>query len=214
MAKLNVAWKTTRLISVFEEARALGFDLRKYDDLHVDVQVILKRATVARVLQIIRDTWDQAVSDTTNKNWFAEVTSGVYVISIGQGFGVTYGEQCSEVMYIGRGAIASRLRSHLHNWIFDMSKSLRDVPFKFYMEEFSDQRSKDAFKDFEHWLLERFHDKFGEKPLVNKIGGREGRIEHSFGGNCAAPLNNNGKSYLWQIRPTRKNRWFKPVADD
>ncbi|WP_157013800.1 GIY-YIG nuclease family protein [Sphingomonas parapaucimobilis] len=214
MATLKVDWKQTGLISVLEESQGLGFDLRKFDRLHEDVQASLKKATVARILKVIRDTWDKGVEDTRNKHWFGEVRNGIYVISIGHGFGVSYARGCSEIMYIGRGKISTRLRTHLHNWIFDMSRSLRDVPFKFYMEEFGDGRSPDAFKDFEHWLLEEFHEKFGEKPLLNKIAGREGTIDHAFTGNCNAPLDNRGKTFLWQIRPSEKNPWFKPVADD
>ena len=77
-----------------------------------------------------------------------------------------------------------------------------------------DGRSPDAFKDFEHWLLDQFHEKFGEKPLLNKISGREGTIDHAFSGNCSAPLDNRGKKFLWQIRPSIKIPWFRPVADD
>lgn len=214
MAKLNVEWKQTKLISVFEEAHSLGFDLRKFDRLHNDVQANLKKATISRVLKTIRETWDRDVERAHNKNCFKDVQRGVYVIAIGQGFSVNYQNDSSEVMYIGRGKFESRLRSHLHNWIFEMSRSLRDVPFKFYLEEFSDGRSRDAFKDFEHWMLERFHEKYGEKPLLNKIAGREGTITHAFNGNWNAPLSNRGKSFLWQIRPSTKNPWFKPVADD
>lgn len=214
MAKVSVSWKQTKLISVFEEAQGLGFDLRKFDQLNDEVQVSLKKATVARVLKVIRESWDDMAADNANKSWFKDVRNGVYVISIGHGFGISYKNGCSEVMYIGRGVISNRLRSHLQNWIFDMSRSLRDVPFKFYMEEFGDGRSPEVFKDFEHWMLKEFSDKFGEKPLLNKIAGREGTIDHNFTGNCSSPLDNRGKTFLWKLRPSEKNRWFKPVADD
>jgi hypothetical protein len=214
VATLKINWKVTRPISLFEEAQGLGFDLRKYDQQGDDVQSSIKKATVSKALKIIKQTWDSGVEDKHNKSWFSDVKGGVYVISIGHGFGVNYKTGCSEVMYIGRGSISTRLRSHLQNWIFDMSRSLRDVPFRFYMEEFGDGRSPNAFKDFEHWLLEEFSSKFGEKPLLNKIAGREGTIDHSFEGRCSAPLDNRGKTFLWQIRPSEKNQWFKPVADD
>lgn len=214
MATIAVDWKQTKSISVFDEARNIGFDLAKFDDLHEDIQSSLKKAVVSRAVRIIKETWDREVEKKNSKNWFADVRNGVYVISIGHGFGVNYNRNCSEIMYIGRGNLGNRLRSHLHHWIFDMSRSLKDVPFKFYMEEFDDGRSPDAFKDFEHWLLESFHEKFGEKPLLNKIAGREGTIDHSFTGNCSSPLDNRGKKFLWEIRPSKKNTWFKPVADD
>lgn len=213
MATRKIEWKQSKLISPFEEAQSLGFDLRKFDGLNGEVQNNLKKAIVSRILKVIRDGWDQSVENIENKNYFSYIQSGVYVISIGHGFGVAYESGCSEVMYIGRGQIEKRLRLHLNNWIFDMSRSLRDVSFKFYLEELQDGRSPDIYKDFEHSLLEQFHEKFGEKPLLNKIAGREGRIDHSFTGNANAPLNNQGKKFLWQIRPSTRNPWFKPVGD-
>ena len=95
-----------------------------------------------------------------------------------------------------------------------MSRSLRDVPFRFYMEMVGDGRSPDAFKDFEHFLLDQFTQKFGEKPLVNKIHGRKGHISHSFQGNWKKPLDRRGKGLLWEIRPTEKNPWFKEYEDE
>jgi hypothetical protein len=117
-------------------------------------------------------------------------------------------------MYIGRGKIANRLRSHLVNWIFDMSLSLRDVPFKFFMETVGDGRSPNAFKDFEHLMLETFSKKFGEKPLINKIHGREGHIAHRFSGEWKRPSDNRSKKCLWEIRPSKRNAWFKEFKDD
>ena len=214
LAKINVEWKQSRAISLSEESSKLGFDLQKLDGLNADVQRNLKKAIISSVLRGIKEHWDKEVEELSSKSYFSDVTQGVYVISIAQGYGVSYAKGCSEVMYIGRGNFSNRIRSHLQNWIFDMSRSLRDVPFKFYLEELSDGRSPTAYKDLEHWLLEVFSDKFGEKPLLNKIAGREGSISHTFSGNCDAPLNNRGKKFLWEIRPLPKNPWFKPVADD
>lgn len=213
MANFNVEWKKTGLISLFEEAQFLGFDVRKFDSLQVEVQASLKKVVVSRVIKIIEKNWNGEVDNLVSKGTFREVKNGVYIISIGRDFGVRYKNGCSEIMYIGRGNISNRLRSHLQNWIFDMSRSLRDIPFKFYMEEFRDGRSPDAFKDCEHWLLDQFTNKFGEQPLLNKIAGREGSIEHNFGGNCRAPLDGR-KKFLWELRPSARNEWFKPVSDE
>lgn len=95
-----------------------------------------------------------------------------------------------------------------------MSLSLRDVPFRFFMETIGDGRSKSAFKDFEHHLLEQFSNKFHEKPLVNKIHGREGHIEHEFSGNWNRPIDGRGKKYMWEIRPSKHNSWFKEFRDE
>lgn len=213
MANLKIKWATTSLISVFDEARELGFDLRRFDNQAEEVRAAVRKASIDRIMRKVRDAWDSEQEGPKAKR-FSEVRNGVYVISIGEGFGVRYGWGVSEVMYIGRGVFSNRIRSHLQNWIFEMSRSLRDVPFRFYMGAIGDDRNTESFKDFEHFLLDRFHEKFGEKPLVNKIAGREGHIKHTYGGNWAAPLDNRGKRYLWEIRPTEKNTWFKYYEDE
>jgi len=215
MASIEIGWAETALISVFEEARHLGFDLRKFDAQTEDVQAAVKKATVDRIICIVREAWRASYDHEYGAGQdFNDIRNGVYVISMGDGFAVKYIGGCSEIMYIGRGVIANRIRSHLFNWIFDMSRSLRDVPFRFYMETVGDGRSKGAFKDFEHHLLEQFSKKFQEKPLVNKIHGREGHITHSFSGNWKRPLDGRGKNYLWEIRPSKRNSWFKEYKDD
>lgn len=213
MANINVQWATTGLISVYDEARDLGFDLRKFDHQDFEVQASVRKASIDRVMGKIKTAWDQN-HDSRSPQRFSEVKNGVYVISIGEGFGVGYSGGTSEVMYIGRGVFSNRLRSHLHNWIFDMSRSLRDVPFRFYMSAIGDRRSPESFKDFEHFLLDRFREKFEEKPLINKIKGRAGHIDHEYGGSWKTPLDNRGKKYLWTIRPTERNDWFKPYEDE
>ncbi len=213
MAKINVQWATTGLISVYDEARDLGFDLRKFDRQEPEVRASVRKASIDRVMGKIKTGWDQG-QDRRSPQRFSDVKNGVYVISIGDGFGVAYKGGASEVMYIGRGIFSNRLRSHLHHWIFDMSRSLRDVPFRFYMSAIGDKRSPESFKDFEHFLLDEFRAKFDEKPLVNKIQGRAGHIDHEYAGNWKAPLDNRGKRYLWTIRPTEKNNWFKPYEDE
>lgn len=214
MAKIDVIWAETDLISVFDVARDLGFDLRKYDRQVEEVQKAVKKATVDKIIMKIREDWRAAYDHEYPKKLdFNRIANGVYVIKIGDGFAVKYEKDVSEIMYIGRGKIASRLRTHLNNWIFDMSRSLRDVPFKFYMETVGDRRSKNAFKDFEHFMLDQFMSKYGEKPLLNKIHGREGHIDHEFTGNWNSPLRRSTQC-LWQIRPSVKNSWFKEQRDD
>lgn len=213
MAKIDVQWARTDLISVSDEARELGFDLRKFDRQNDEVQASVRKASIDRVMHKVRDAWEDAEVGRKARR-FSEVRNGVYVISIGDGFGVKYARGVSEVMYIGRGVFSNRVRSHLHHWIFDMSRSLRDVSFHFYMAAIGDGRNVDSFKDFEHFLLDEFKAKFGEKPLVNKYAGREGHIDHEYNGAWSAPLDNRGKRYLWEIRPTEKNAWFKHYEDE
>nr|WP_315052716.1 hypothetical protein [uncultured Brevundimonas sp.] len=213
MAKIDVQWAKSELISVSDEARELGFDLRKFDRQNEEVQASVRKASIDRVIYKVRNAWDDAQVGRNPKR-FGEVRNGVYVISIGDGFGVSYARGVSEVMYIGRGVFSNRIRSHLHNWIFEMSRSLRDVSFRFYMAAVGDGRNVESFKDFEHFMLDQFKEKFGEKPLVNKYAGREGHIDHEYTGAWNAPLDNRGKRYLWQIRPTEMNAWFKHYEDE
>lgn len=209
MAKIDITWTTTSPVSVYDEARDLGFDIRKLDQQDEEVQAAVRKASIDKIMKKIRDEWDR----NSSKHSFSEVKNGVYVISISDGFGVDYKGGISEVMYIGRGVFSNRIRSHLHNWIFDMSRSLREVSFKFYMTSVGDGRSSESFKDFEHFMLDQFFSKFKEKPLINKVSGREGHIDHEYNGNWNKPFDNRGKNYLWSIKPTPKNDWFKTFDD-
>ena len=210
MADLQIDWLVTDGVSVFQHARALGFDLSKYEKQKPEVQAAVKKATIDSIVDDVCYTWREAGRDS---DYYA-VSRGVYVISISDGFGIKYGRGASEVLYIGRGTFSKRIRSHLQNWIFDMSLSLKDVQFKFYMDEIGDGRSPESFKDFEGHLLDSFHEKFGEKPLINKIAGRQDRRTHVYSGNWSKPLDNRGKNYMWELRPSEKNSWFKQLEDE
>lgn len=215
LASIEINWAETGPISIFEEARKLGFDLRRFESQPADVQAAIKKLTIDQIIRLIREAWRESYDhDYAPGKDFNRIVNGVYVISVGGGFAVSYGSRSSEVMYIGRGKIANRLRSHLVNWIFDMSLSLRDAPFKFFIETVGDGRSKGAFMDFEHFMLECFSKKFGDKPLINKIHGREGHIEHSFSGDWGRPFDNRTSKCLWVIRPSERNAWFKEYRDE
>lgn len=215
MASIDISWAETGSISIFEEALKLGFDLRRYADQPPNVKAAIKKLTVDQIVRLIREAWRESYDhDYAPGKDFNRIVNGVYVISVGGGFAVSYAAGSSEVMYIGRGRIANRLRSHLFNWIFDMSLSLRDAPFKFFMETVGDGRSKSVFMDFEHLMLETFSKKFGEKPLINKIHGRKGHIEHSFSGDWRRPFDNRTNKGLWGIRPSERNAWFKEYRDE
>ncbi|QXQ06923.1 hypothetical protein KX816_02325 [Sphingosinicellaceae bacterium] len=215
MASIEIGWAETGPISIFDVARQLGFDLNRYTLQPPEVKLSIRKLTVDFIIQQMRETWRASYdNDYLASQDFNRIANGVYVIAIGGGFAVNYECGPSEVMYIGRGRIANRLRSHLVNWIFDMSLSLRDVPFKFFMETVGDGRSPNAFKDFEHLMLKTFSEKFGEKPLVNKIHGREGHIVHRFSGPWKRPFDNRSGKCLWAIRPSKRNAWFKEFKDD
>jgi len=63
MASIEVNWAITDLISVSEEARDLGFDLRKFDQQPEDVQAFVRKATVDRVIHQVRKAWRDAYGD-------------------------------------------------------------------------------------------------------------------------------------------------------
>lgn len=135
MAKIEITWAVTNQLSIVDEARALGFDLRKFEQQRSEIKVAMKKETIDRIVSQVRSALLNYCETESSLTTFNTIRNGVYVISIGGGFGVKYKNGCSEIMYIGRGSIANRIRSHLHQWIFDMSLSLRDVPFKFIWKQ-------------------------------------------------------------------------------
>ena len=161
------------------------------------------------MLRQLDDAWKAA----RNGNKLSEVRNGVYVIALTNGLSINYKNNRSPIIYIGRGAIYGRLRSHFHNVPFSLFRSLRGAEFRFYMEAFGDRRSPHLYKDVEGKLINSFVEMFGEKPLVNKIGARQESGKHKFDETCFKPFDMRGMRLKWIVRPTEHNDWFREMED-
>ncbi|MCW4116376.1 hypothetical protein NPA31_015540 [Aurantimonas sp. MSK8Z-1] len=132
LASIEINWTETGPIGIFEDPRKLGFDLRRFESQPAGLQAAIRKLTLDQIIRLIREAWRESYNpDYAPRKDFNRIVNGVYGISVGGGLAVSYGSRSFEVKYIGRGKIANRLRSHLVNWIFDMSLRCEMCPSSF-----------------------------------------------------------------------------------
>ena len=81
MAKIDVQWAKSELISVSDEARELGFDLRKFDRQNEEVQASVRKASIDRVIYKVRNAWDDAKSAATRRDLARSATASTSSLS-------------------------------------------------------------------------------------------------------------------------------------
>ncbi len=214
MAKINVEWfKTKYPISIREYAEKCGFNLTGLENGNISEEnwEWIDSKIRLRILNDLKEQWND-IEDGANR--FLKVKRGVYVITLAQNISIDYSGHPSQVIYIGRGNLRSRISSHLRNWIRYFSESLQDISFNIWLTEIRVKGSPNAFKDLEYDLLDEFFNRYGELPIQNtKYGDNFGR-EHEYNMEWRAPLNNPRNIHNgWTIKPLRNNPWFKDVEE-
>jgi hypothetical protein len=220
---MAIRWLETASISVRHAAWDEGFDIDRYGDYSEEVRKTVKSKSINSLLRLLDGKWEDARSIIPKQDRgkisevFESAKRGIYIISLEHGFSVSYPKGDSHVLYIGKGAIRSRLRLHLINSLFDFSRSLKDIEFKFYFCEPKKAGYSSYYHDLETDLLNKFKDAFGSTdlpyPLLNYNAGRNHDKEHEHGDGWSRPLANNGRKYKWAIKPTRHAGWPKKLRD-
>lgn len=193
----SIEWSVVKRQSLARAAREAGYDLTMYEDYPKSVQDTLRYHAIKNVL-------DNLCSDFEEYNdkplW--QIMQGVYVICLSDPFTIQYGASRSNVIYIGRGRISSRLKSHFDNSLFDVMMSLAGADFDFYLAEPKDSKGDGYFKQLEHDLLKNFREKIGDGkyPLLNKYAGTN--VDLRLGDGWNYPLKISGKRPTWAIAPT------------
>ena len=131
----------------------------------------------------------------------------VYVIRTKKPFAIQYPERFSPTIYIGEGNLIPRLNIH-RKWL----KTLQEQGHQFQFEvAFCLPRlvgNKEAYKDYEAFLLSQFRDKFGALPLHNKQNeSLDYSHEYSQTESVIGPT--KGLRYHWAIQPLRSNPFRK-----
>ncbi len=196
MAK-KIHWTSVKKQSLALAAREAGYDLTMFEDYPKAVQDTLRYHSIKNVLDNLCSNFEEL----TNRSLF-EVRQGVYVICLSDPFTVQYGSKTSNIIYIGRGSISSRLKSHFENSLFDVMMSLAGSDFDFYLAEPKDENGDGYFKQLEHDLLAYFRSRIGDgkHPLLNKYAGTDVGLKLGEGWN--KPLKASGKRPTWAIVPT------------
>lgn len=193
----EISWNAVRDQSLALAAREAGYDLTMYGDYPVAVQETLRFHSIRNVLKNLCDDFEDESGELLK-----DVKQGVYVICLSDPFTIQYGSKRSNVIYIGRGNILGRLKSHFENSLFDVMMSLAGANFDFYLAEPKDNNEDGYFKQLEHDLLYSFFCNIGDEkyPLLNKNAGTDLGLKLGRGWN--RPLKGSGKRPTWGITPT------------
>ena len=201
-----IDWISVKKQSLARAAREAGYDLTMFDDYPKAVQDTLRYHSIRNVLDNLCNDFE---SET--EKYLSNVKQGVYIICLSDPFTVQYGSKRSNIVYIGRGSILGRLKSHFENSLFDVMMSLAGADFYFYLAESTDKNEDGYFKQLEHDLLSSFRSTIGDGkyPLLNKNAGTNVNLKLGDGWN--KPLKASGKRPTWAISPTGR-RPIKKLA--
>ena len=196
---MPIEWTIVKNQSLALAAREAGYDLTMYEEYPQAVQETLRYHSIKNALYNLCSDFE----DIKEKALY-DVKQGVYVICLSDPFTVRYECAMSNVIYIGRGAISSRLKAHFENSLFDVMMSLAGANFDFYLAEPADKNEEGYFKQLEHDLLANFRAKIGgdSYPLLNKNAGSSQGLRLGAGWNL--PLKASGKRPTWAIQATGK----------
>lgn len=192
-----IEWSVVKRQSLAKAAREAGYDLTMFEDYPKAVQETLRFHAIKNVLNNLCNDFEE-----WNERPLAAIKQGVYVICLSDPFTIQYGPNRSNVIYIGRGRITNRLKSHFENSLFDVMMSLAGADFDFYLAEPKDKNGDGYFKQLEHDLLQNFRAKIGngKYPLLNKNAGSN--VDLKLGEGWNYPLKLSGKKPTWAISPT------------
>ena len=207
MAQIEVKWTKSESISIRDYGKDAGFNLSMIDIFKIpqDQRIWIQKKIVGSILADLDYVWEDDEWNTP----LSKVKKGIYVISLSGGICIDYRLSPSQVIYIGRGQIRSRIYNHLKNWVAHFSESLQDIKLKFWMSEIKKNGSSDAFKAVESQLLIAFHEKHGEIPIMNKRFGDSVWIDHFFNKELTKPFKiENAAKRCWKIKPMPENEWF------
>ncbi len=198
----NNHWYSVPNQSLALYARHAGFDLALYESYDTDVQLALRKRTVIEALWAIKTKcWEYYGVDLDTIN------SGLYVISLSNPLSIRYRTRRSQVIYIGRGQISGRIKSHFELKLFNFMLGLSGANFDFHFARPARPGTKNYFIHVEHLMLEYFSEEYGgmdEKrrfPLLNKNAGTD--REYAPGDTWwKKPLKASGKRPMWELKPT------------
>jgi len=195
----NVSWWKIRDQSLALAARQAGFDLSIYDQYSEQTRNELKAAAIIYAMNNIRSAFEGVAARK-----LSEIKQGVYVICLSHPFTIKYAKTCSEIVYIGRGNINGRLKSHFEKSLFRLMRGLSGTNFDFYLTEPVHTASDAYFKHIEYLLLKRFSDTIGggKLPILNTNAGSKQDIV-TVGAGWEKPLKATGKKPLWALETTK-----------
>lgn len=186
-------------------ARNAGFDLAIYDEYSAAIQREIRKKTVQEAMCSIEQSCRQQGFE------LSEIDKGVYVISLANPLSIQYPSGRSQVIYVGRGNIYNRVKSHFEHKLFDFMLSVAGADFDFYFARPTRAGTADYFHHVEHTMLNWFSSQYRDEnekvrwPLMNKISGAKKNYAPDLKEWWKKPLKASGKTPLWEMKPTNFN---------
>ena len=205
MAKLaKIRWVKLKEYNLAWSAREAGFDIAVYDDYKPAAQKIVKSQTVNMAIEFLKEEYEEKTKESLLK-----VKNGVYVIRLASNFSVRYPQGISPIIYIGRGEVNGRIKTHFTKKLFPLMESLTGATFDFWITNpkrgGQGRTAEDYHKQLEYNLLEGFKERFGDSklkyPLLNKIKGED--CGREIGPNWDKPLRGDSRKHIWTLEPTK-----------
>ncbi|MDQ0068491.1 hypothetical protein J2W34_000265 [Variovorax boronicumulans] len=197
----NNHWYAVKNQSLAIYSRSAGFDLAMYETYDQRVKAELRKRAVEQALIAIQ----LACSD--QKFDVASIKKGVYVIALSNPLSIGYRYKRSQVIYIGRGNILGRIKSHFEKKLFDFMLSLSGADFDFYFARPARAGTANYFKHAEHLMLDYFTNQYGgiddkrRFPILNKNAGNNQYFSEGSDW-WKKPLKAIGHRPLWELWPT------------
>ncbi len=198
-------WYTVSKQSLALYARHAGFDLSVYNEYSPAVQQELRRRAVNEAMRAIELAFDE------HKFSLRTIKNGVYVITIANPLAIQYPSGQSQVLYIGRGDIYKRIKSHFERKLFEFMLSVGGAEFDFHFAKPARSGTPKYFEYIEQKMLEWFSDQHGENenqkcwPLLNRIAGAQKNYKDDSTDWWKYPLRGTNKKPLWAMKPTKHN---------
>lgn len=201
-------WYSLRRQSLAAYARIAGFDLSVFSDYSPKVRAELRKKTIREAMLMIKWTLSEQGFD------LSAAKKGVYAISLSSPLSIQYPKRHCQVLYVGRGNIETRLKSHFEHKLFDLMLSLSGADFDFDFAVPARAGTALYFHEVEYQMLKWFDTNYGEptkicRPLLNKINGHQKNFTPDTGW-WKKPLKTAGVKPLWELAPTKFNN-FKLV---
>lgn len=200
MTEAKIQWVKLKEYSLARSAREAGFDLTMFDEYTPQAQSALKTAAVRKALEYLEYEYEEKTGlSLKDLNW------GVYVIRMTSGMSIKYENGVSPVVYIGRGSVGGRVKSHFYDKLFPMMQTLSGAQYDFWITEpkkgTRGRPSAKYHKQLEHDLLEKFEEKYGSLPLLNKNRGTN--CYEELGENWDKPIRTRGQQPKWILKATK-----------
>jgi hypothetical protein len=203
----KMRWIVSPNINMRVAAEGVGFKIERLRHFAPHTQTEFKAGVVNWIIHHLDEAWVEK-RESNNLTSFsaslAAVERGVYVLCLDGRLCVNYDGGNSRVLYIGKGKLRQRIKSHLEAKLLDFFLQIPGIEFRFYLTEPKKPGHGGYFHDFEYDLLHEFSKLYGSArnkwPLFNKAAGNKHENQYVQDG-WKLPLKNTKAGYLWSLSP-------------